>query len=141
VQVGESTWFVRNEMLSSVIIACVDAIHELSEPGDTILDLSVAPMFHLFSDRGGVSRSGIVIPGTFTSAEEEISALEELKESPPAVVVVSLRHFDGASSRSISVTAPRITQWVGKNYTEHQKIAKYLIMKPRAEPGLEAPSQ
>lgn len=141
VRAGDSTWFVRSEALSSVISRCVAAIRELSEPGDTILDLSVAPMFHLFANRGGVSRSGIVIPGTFTSAEEEISALEELQESPPAVVIVSLAHFDGASSRSISVTAPRITQWVGLNYIERVTIGKYLIMTPRSERLADMPAQ
>jgi hypothetical protein len=141
VKAGDSTWFVRSEALSNAIEECVAAIRELSEPGDTILDLSVAPMFHLFADRGGVSRSGIVIPGTFASAEEENSALEELQASPPAVVVVSLRHFDGANSRSIAVTAPRITQWVGSNYAERKTIAKYLIMTPRETPLGETPTQ
>ncbi|MFP8881706.1 MAG: glycosyltransferase family 39 protein [Myxococcota bacterium] len=141
IQAGDSAWFVRNEGLASAVSECVAAIRELSEPGDTVFDLSVAPMFHLFADRGGVSRSGIVIPGTFITDEEEIAALEELQESPPAVVIVSLRHFDGATSRSIGLTAPRITQWVGLNYVQHQRIAKYLIMTRRAEPLSLTPSQ
>ncbi len=139
IRAGDSTWFHRSEPLSDALSEVAAEIQKLTGPDDTIFDLSIAPMMHLFADRGGVSRSGIVIPGTFLSPEEEAAALAELQESPPAVVIVGLSHFDGAMSRSIGATAPRTTQWVGLNYVEHKKIAKYLIMTRRAEPLSEWP--
>jgi len=94
----------------------VELILEYSEPGETILNLSPTPLFHLLTNRTGPGWFDIVMPGTFVTDEDERWFLERLRAEPPAVVVWPKRLFDGLPERGVTRVAPRITHWVRGHY-------------------------
>jgi hypothetical protein len=108
-----------------------------TEPGDTILDLSAAPIFHVLTDRMGPGWFDVVIPGTFLDADEERAFVEHLEASPPAVVVTSVTPFDRMRSRAVSITAPLVARWLRTNYRIDQSRTVYKLWVPRepAETG------
>jgi hypothetical protein len=120
-----SDWRARN--VDRRVLALLD----LTEPGDTILDLSAAPLFHVLTGRPGPGRFDVVIPGTFLDEDEERGFIERLEASPPAVVVTSARPFDGMRWRSVSVTAPLVMRWLRSNHQIHRRTAEYNLWVPR----------
>jgi hypothetical protein len=113
----------------------VALLRRATRPGDTILDLSASPLFHVLTDRLGPGHADLLMPGTFLSDQEEIAFLERLVADPPAVVIFPGWLFDKMEERSIRKTAPRIKQWVAKNYEHSGKMERYTLMWPRsAEP-------
>jgi len=107
---------------------------ERTDAGDTILDLSAAPMVYLLTDRVGPGWFDIVVPGTFLDADEERRFVEHLEADPPAVVVVSARPFDEMPSRATSATAPLIAEWLRTHYRVDHVTGDYKLWVPRAEP-------
>jgi hypothetical protein len=112
-------------------------LRDLTEPGDTILDLSAAPIFHVLTGRPGPGQFDIVIPGTFLDGDEERAFVERLEASPPAVVVASVKPFDEMPSRAVSVTAPLVAGWLRSNYRIGDAGGDYKLWVPResAEQG------
>jgi hypothetical protein len=107
------------------------ALLDLTEPDDTILDLSAAPLFHVLTDRPGPGRFDIVIPGTFLHEDEERTFVEHLEASPPTVVVTSVRPFDDMRTRAASVTAPLVARWLRTHYRIHRSSVEYNLWVPR----------
>lgn len=127
------SWNSRARTVDKRVMALLD----LTEPGDTILDLSAAPLFHVVTGRPGPGQFDIVIPGTFLSEDEEGAFVERLEASPPAVVVTSVKPFDGIRWRAVSVTAPLVARWLRSNYRIDHRTGGYKLWVPRdsAEEG------
>jgi hypothetical protein len=106
-------------------------LRDLTEPGDTILDLSAAPIFHVLTGRPGPGYFDIVIPGTFLDGEEERAFVERLEASPPALVVAAMKPFDEMRSRAVSVTAPLVARWLRSNYRIDHVRGDYKLWVPR----------
>jgi hypothetical protein len=104
---------------------------DLSDPGDTVLDLSAAPIFHVLTGRPGPGQADIVVPGTFLDEDEERAFVERLRASPPAVVVASARPFDEMDSRATSATAPLVARWLRTNYRIAHVTGGYKLWIPR----------
>jgi len=107
----------------------------LTAPGDTILDLSAAPIFHVLTGRPGPGLADIVVPGTFLDEDEERAFVEHLRASPPAVVVASARPFDEMHSRATSATAPLVARWLRTNYRIAHVRGDYKLWIPREPSG------
>jgi hypothetical protein len=111
----------------------VPRIKELSEPGQTILAMTHAPLLYVLTGRSGPGHHDVIMPGTFLGENEERVFLERLKAAPPAVVVWPRRHFDGFPSRGIRYTAPLVGRWVQENYRpislpkRHQRLYALLV--------------
>ena len=129
------TIYLADERRRRVIDNRVEQIRELTTPDQEILDLSASPLFHLLADRGGPSHSGLLMPATFLEPAEEQAFLAKLRASPPAVVIVPRKHFDDRRSRSIEVTAPRVSRWVVRNYQRLHSAPDYVLWVPRRRPG------
>jgi hypothetical protein len=112
------TWNSRAKIVDQRVMDLLD----LTEPGDTILDLSAAPLFHVLTGRPGPGRFDVVIPATF---------VERLEASPPAVVVTSVRPFDDMRARAASVTAPLVARWMRTHYGIHRRTVEYNLWTPR----------
>jgi hypothetical protein len=120
-------WNSRAKIVDQRVMALLD----LTEPDDTILDLSAAPLFHVLTDRPGPGRFDIVIPGTFLHEDEERAFVERLEASPPTVVVTSVRPFDDMRTRAASVTAPLVARWLRTHYRIHRSSVEYNLWVPR----------
>lgn len=106
-------------------------LRQVTQPGDTILNLSPTPVFHALTGRLGPGYYDVVIPGTFLGEEDEAWFLEHVIKNPPAAVVWPQRKFDGMDSRSVQRIAPRLSAWVRKNYKALPKQRRWLVMVPR----------
>jgi hypothetical protein len=120
-------WNSRAKIVDQRVMALLD----LTEPGDTILDLSAAPLFHVLTGRPGPGRFDIVIPGTFLSEDEQRAFVERLEASPPVVVVTSVKPFDEMRARRVSATAPLVARWLRTHYRIHQRTVEYNLWIPR----------
>ena len=109
----------------------VRSIMELTNPGDTILDLTGSPMFHVLSGRLGPGYADIVMPGTFLGDEHELEFLERLKAAPPALVIFPRRPFDDIGARAVQRTAARVSDWVMQNYRQEGLPNKFVLMIPK----------
>jgi hypothetical protein len=121
------TWNSRARIVDQRVMALLD----LTEPGDTFLDLSAAPLFHVLTGRPGPGRFDVVIPATFLSEDEERAFVERLEASPPAVVVTSVRPFDEMRARAVSFTAPLVARWMRTHYGIHRRTVEYNLWTPR----------
>jgi hypothetical protein len=124
-------WNSKAKIVDQRVMDLVD----LTEPGDTILDLSAAPLFHVLTGRPGPGWFDVVIPGTFLSEDEERAFVERLEASPPALVVTSVRPFDDMRARAASVTAPLVARWVRAHYRIHRPTVEYILWLPRESAG------
>jgi len=106
-------------------------LRERTEPDDTILDLSAAPIFHVLAGRPGPGQFDIVVPGTFLDEYEERAFVERLEASPPAVVIAAAKPFDGMRSRATSATAPLVARWLRTNYRIGRAAGDYKLWVPR----------
>ncbi|MBW2397700.1 MAG: glycosyltransferase family 39 protein [Deltaproteobacteria bacterium] len=110
---------------------------ERTDPGDTILDLTAAPMVHVLTGRPGPGWFDVVVPGTFLDTDEERRFVERLKADPPAVVVAAKRPFDGTASRATSATAPLVAGWLRTHYRIDHVTGDYKLWVPRETPRVE----
>ena len=115
------------------VIAGVALIDRFTRPGETILDLSAAPMFHALTGRPGPGRSDIFMPGTFMEESEEADFLMRLEALPPVAVLWPVRHFDDMESRSINAVAPRVVSWVRARYRPVETTSKFQLWLPRRQ--------
>lgn len=106
----------------------VHLLQRFAEPQDTILNLAPTPLFHILSGRTGPGYLDVIMPGTFLTPEAEIGFLERVKADPPAAVVWPLRDFDDMEERSVSRTAPRLSEWVKRNYTPIPRQRSWAVM-------------
>jgi hypothetical protein len=109
-------------------------LSEHTRAGDTILDLSAAPLYHVLAKRRGPGLFDIVVPGTFLDEEEEHRFVKRLEANPPAVVVVSAKPFDEMRSRATSVTAPQVAEWLRSHYRVDHAAGDYKLWVPRESP-------
>lgn len=109
----------------------VELIEKHTKPGEIILDLSTAPMFHSLSGRPGPGRSDIIMPGTFMRDSDQADFLMLLESEPPAAVLWPVRHFDDMESRSAQAVAPDVVAWVEARYRPGKKTNKFQIWLPR----------
>lgn len=105
-----------------------------ADADDTILDLSAAPLLYVLANRSGPGYADLVMPGTFMNDDEEIAFLEMLQRAPPAVVVMPVNKFDKLVERSVERVAPRIVDWVRRNYEPngHPVVFHIHVRKPDA---------
>lgn len=114
--------------------SAVQAIRQLSDPGDRLLDLSASPLLHVLSGRSGVGGSDIVMPGTFLDAEEESRFLDRISASPPALVLVPRKAFDSRPARAAWKTAPEVFEWVRAHYVLRTELRDFFVLaRPRGE--------
>jgi hypothetical protein len=109
-------------------------LRERTRAGDTILDLSAAPIYHVLAQRRGPGLFDIVVPGTFLDDEEEHRFVKRLEADPPAVVVVSAKPFDEMRSRATSATAPQVAEWLRSHYRVDHAAGDYKLWVPRESP-------
>lgn len=117
--------------LSYFVTSGVDLIQIHTRPGDIILDLSTAPMFHALSGRPGPGHSDIIMPGTFFKPSDQAAFLQLLEADPPKAVLWPVRDFDDMESRSARSVAPDIVAWVEARYRPDTKTTKFEIWLPR----------
>jgi hypothetical protein len=106
------------------------AIATWSRPGDTVLDLTASPLFHVISGRNGPGVSDPLIPGSFLTDEEELRYVESLKRNPPAMVLRPGTPFDRDLARAVERTAPRVVAWVEEHYRMREERVGYVVMLP-----------
>ena len=85
-----------------------------------------------------------MMPGTFSSEEEENGFLERMKASPPAAVIWPARPFDDLPERAVESVAPRLSEWVQANYRiTREKQHRWIVMFPneKGESGAASASQ
>ena len=114
-------------------------IQELSRPGETILDLSAAPMLHVLTGRTGPGYADLLIPGTFLDAAEEDAFLRRLMREPPSLVIAPVQYFDRMQERAVEITAPRIAHWVRNHYMPRGDKKLRLLLVPRSQPPQRPP--
>ena len=103
-------------------------IQQHSDPGDTILVMTHAPLLYVLAERHSPGYHDVIMRGTFRGREEERRFLERVKAAPPAVVVWPSTHFDRTRSRGIPVTAPDLGRWIVENYDIVGDRRQYMIM-------------
>jgi len=106
-------------------------LRERTLPGDTILDLSAAPIYHVLAQRRGPGLFDIVVPGTFLDDSEERRFVERLETNPPAIVVVATKPFDEMRARAVSATAPLVAEWLRNHYRVDVVKGDYKLWVPR----------
>lgn len=112
-----------------------ETLRRVTKPGDTILDLSAHPGYHLLVDRRGVGGQDLIMPGTFLTPEEEDAFLERVKAAKPAAVLWPPKPFDEREERDIWVTAPKIAAWVVENYELTQYTREFILVPRPGVPG------
>jgi hypothetical protein len=106
---------------------------EHTRAGDSILDLSAAPIYHVLAERRGPGLFDVVVPGTFLDDAEERRFVERLEADPPAVVVVASKPFDEMRARAVSATAPRVAEWLRTHYRVDRVKGDYKLWVPRED--------
>jgi hypothetical protein len=94
----------------------VARIQRLTEPGETILDLTHSPMLYVLAGRRGPGHGDVVTPGVFADPADERAFVERLQQAPPALVLWPFSPFDRMRSRSLAVQAPLLSQWIAEHY-------------------------
>jgi hypothetical protein len=117
--------------LSFKVTSGVALIEKFTRPGDIILDLSTAPMFHALTGRPGPGHSDIIMPGTFVKESDQAAFLRRLEATPPAVVLWPVQHFDQMESRSARAVAPEVVDWVEARYRPGETTHKFQLWLPR----------
>jgi hypothetical protein len=117
--------------LNYKVMSGVELINRSTRPGEIILDLSTAPMFHALSGRPGPGRSDIIMPGTFMHPSEQADFILRLEANPPAAVLWPVQHFDNMESRSVNHVAPDVVAWVRARYRPSETTTKFQLWLPR----------
>lgn len=112
--------YIADSKLAARLGQKIEAIRRLTRPGDTVLDLSNAPLLHAVTGRNGPGYIDVITPGVFMNQDEERRLIARLDAKPPAVVIWPEHDFDWMPSRSIRVTAPLLTAWVREHYRPEQ---------------------
>jgi hypothetical protein len=123
--------FVDSARDAAKLDAKVETIVNSTAPGDTILDLSNAPMIHVLTGRDGPGYGDVVTPGVFADPVDEHAFVQRLERAPPALVLWPSHPFDRMPSRSMARTAPRLWRWVRTRYTLPEPHRGDYIMFPR----------
>jgi 4-amino-4-deoxy-L-arabinose transferase-like glycosyltransferase len=123
--------FIRSSRKAARVDWQVQTIIQSTRPDDTLLDLTNAPLIHVLSGRNGPGYLDVVTPGVFMSRTEERAFVERLERSPPALVLWPRRDFDRMASRSVTRTAPLVSDWVKKHYREPDPRRRRLLLVPR----------
>lgn len=127
--------FVERERDAKQLDWKVKTIVESTRPGDTILDLTNAPLLHVLTDRNGPGYGDVVTPGVFANPDDERAFVERLEQAPPALVIWPSHPFDWMRSRSITVIAPRVSRWVMEHYERPDRRRGDFILSRRESAG------
>ncbi len=130
-QVTSGSVKVRLRSHGKLLDELIPAIQRHSEPADTILVMTNAPLIYVLAERHSPGYYDVIMPGTFRSPEEEQGFLERVKAAPPAVVIWPRKHFDDRKNRGLKHTAPDLNRWVKDNYRAVQQTPLYLIVVPK----------
>jgi hypothetical protein len=123
--------FISSEQKAQRLDWTIRAIRHSTQPDDTILDLTNAPLLHVVTGRNGPGYFDVVTPGTFMNPTEERGFIARLEASPPALVLWPSRDFDRMPSRSIQTTAPLLSKWVDEHYQEPNPRHRRFLLVPR----------
>jgi hypothetical protein len=127
----KETVFIRSERKAQRLDWRIRALRRSTQPDDTVLDLTNAPLLHVVTGRSGPGYFDVVTPGTFMSEAEERDFIARLDASPPALVLWPSRDFDRLPSRSIQATAPLVSEWVTEHYQEPDPRYRRFLLVPR----------
>jgi hypothetical protein len=131
--VAGRTRFVPSDP-NRVIDARVAALRAWTQPGDRLLDLAVAPLFHVLTGLPGPGHADVLMPGVFLDAAEEEAFLARVMADPPAAVLMPEEPFDGRPERAIERTAPRLAAWVLAHYERRGPRRRFQVFVPRGSP-------
>jgi len=107
---------IRSADRASEIDRSVARIARLTQPDETVLDLTHAPLIHVLAQRRGPGYGDVVTPGVFADPADEEAFVARLERDPPALVLWPTHAFDQMPSRSLEVYAPRVARFVRENY-------------------------
>lgn len=127
-------FYAHSERAADSLDGPVEFVRARTAPGDTILDLTMSPFLYVAAGRRGPGYLDIIMPGTFLSADEERAFVERLEASPPALVIWPLGAFDGLPTRALSVTAPRLAEWVKANYRSESVAHRDILVFQGSRP-------
>ena len=119
---------MRPRSVGQVLDRVVPAIQEHSAPDETILVMTHAPLLYVLADRHSPGFNDFVMPGVFRDAAAEQKMRDLVEADPPAVIVWPTQHFDRMPSRGINVTAPRLGEWVAREYTSVLKSRDFFVL-------------
>jgi hypothetical protein len=125
------TIYVSSQKFGTSLDKVVPPIQKYSEPGDTILVMTNAPIIYPLAQRYSPGYFDVIMPGTFRSTEEELRFLEHLKAEPPTVVVWPRGRFDRMGGRGLKQTAPELAEWIVDHYLVAVNVKYYAVMVPR----------
>ncbi|MEN8183113.1 MAG: glycosyltransferase family 39 protein [Myxococcota bacterium] len=117
VEAGGDVVYLNAGGLARAFARKVETIRRWSAPEETLLSVSLTPIFHLLADRSGPGHLDLLMPGTFLDDEEERSFVAILEESPPALVVRTVFDADDSEARAPERVAPQVWAWIRANYT------------------------
>jgi hypothetical protein len=138
---GDATRYQQKANLWGTFDEIVKMTRRETRAGDTILDLTASPLFHVAAQRPGPGWADLVMPGTFLDEREELALIERLERAPPALVISSRRPFDKDEARSPAGIAPRLWEWVGRHYEVRRVIGRFVLHVRRADPLESAPAR
>jgi hypothetical protein len=95
----------------------VETLKRWAGPDDTILSVSLTPIFYVLSDRLGPGYFDVLMRGTFLDPAEERSFVDRLAEAPPSVVVRTVFDEDFRENRLPKQVAPQLWAWILAHYT------------------------
>jgi hypothetical protein len=127
--VNEDLW-VGEYAAVRILDVKLPLIEQYSEPDDTILVMTHAPLIYVLAERHSPGYQDVIMPGTFLTREEERRLLERVKAAPPALVVWPSVHFDKMKSRGVRWTATELGVWILENYHIVGDRTQYMIMLP-----------
>lgn len=131
-ELGGTTRFAPKNHLWATFDDVVRALRSETRQGAVVLDLTASPLFHVASGRPGPGFADLVMPGTFLDEEEELAMIERLERDPPALVISSRLPFDRKIERSPVGSAPRLWEWVGRNYVERYVVGRFVLHARRS---------
>jgi hypothetical protein len=112
-----------------MIARLTQTIASESQSDDVILDLSPSPYFYVLTQRRGPGHRDTVIPGTFYDADDEEAFVKRLEAAPPKLAIWPHEIFDDMQERSLSTVAPRLVDWVRRNYEPVMHQERFSLLK------------
>ena len=109
----------------------IEDARAMTEPGDTVLDLTAWSLLYVILDRPGPGYHDITMPGTFLDEAEELAYVDRLEADPPALIFLGPKPFDAMIERSTARHAPRLMEWISRRYSVVGTPEHLLLMRPR----------
>jgi len=132
VQTLDGAVFIQPLALFRNFDQLIEEIEVRTAPDDVVLDLTSSSLVHVVSGRWGPGHADVLMPGTFLDPEEESAFVARLEASPPALVILPTRPFDGMAARASQYWAPEVTRWVRARYRPSLTLSPWILLVPRA---------